>query len=155
MRPTWSVESLSPWGGEAEGSWSPSGTLSCRLVLSPLWPSAAPINSDIYHHFHSLQSEGQRFLRKSDLQPHFLQQLLGSLHPLGDEALQLADRLGGRAAARLLFGRTATKSRTKLWPNHCWSGKTDWVLNHFQVHFIISLCAFRAPEAHQFTFNLW
>lgn len=44
IKPTWSEASRSPGGDGGEGSRRPSGKESCLLVLSLLWPSAAPVS---------------------------------------------------------------------------------------------------------------
>lgn len=114
----------------------PPRSLSALAFCSSYKQQRLPSFSTIYH-LNQVVGEGEGLLRLSDLQPHFLQQLLSSLHPLSDQTLQLADRLGGSPAARLLFGWTAAKSRTKLWPNHRRSRKKKKKKDEF--YFIFSL----------------
>lgn len=115
LTPTWSGRSQRPAGGAGEESRRPSGKASCPPAPAPLWPSAAPVGPEVGQNQNLEQGAAEGEEQTSDLQPHLLQELLSSLHPLGDEALQLPHRL--RPRRRLLRG-TTTQSRAQLRADH-------------------------------------
>lgn len=53
-------------------------------------------------------------MKQSNLQSHLLQQFLSSLHPLGNKALDLTQRLGRGRDSRFHFSWTSPNSRAEL-----------------------------------------